>query len=113
MSLADLRREYARYGLTEADASPDPFAQFRRWFEQALAAGVPDANAMALATAGPDGRPAARVVLLKGFDERGFLFFTNYQSRKGRELAANPRAALLFYWPDLERQVRVEGAAAP
>lgn len=102
-----------RHGLTEAEAAGDPFAQFRDWFGQALTANVPDANAMVLATATPDGRPSARVVLLKGFDERGFTFFTNAESRKGRELAANPLVALTFYWPNLERQVRIEGVAAP
>jgi pyridoxamine 5'-phosphate oxidase len=110
MSIADMRREYTRHGLDEADVHPDPVEQFRRWFGQAVAAGVPDPNAMTLATAGPDGRPSARVVLLKAFDARGFVFFTNYHSRKGRELTANPAAAVLFFWSELERQVRVEGA---
>src|SRR5205085_6498641 len=86
--------------------------QFQLWFDQALAAGIHDPSAMVLATATPDRRPSARVVLLKGVDERGFTFFTNYLSRKGHELAANPRAALTFFWADLERQVRVEGAVA-
>jgi pyridoxamine 5'-phosphate oxidase len=108
-SPADLRREYTRRGLTEADADADPLRQFRFWFDQALAAGALDANAMVLATATPDGRPSARVVLLKEISERGFAFFTNYRSRKGRELAANPYAALNFNWPELERQVRAEG----
>jgi pyridoxamine 5'-phosphate oxidase len=108
-SLADLRENYTLGGLSEADAGDDPFALFRRWFEQALAAGLPEPNAMTLATATPDGRPSARVVLLKGFDERGFTFFSNYDSRKGHELDANPRAALVFLWHPLERQVRVEG----
>lgn len=111
MSLADLRREYVRNGLTEAAAAGDPFAQFRDWFDQALAANLPDANAMVLSTATSDGRPSARVVLLKGFDERGFTFYTNGLSRKGRELATNPHVALTFFWPELERQVRVEGSA--
>jgi pyridoxamine 5'-phosphate oxidase len=109
MSISDLRRDYTLRGLTEADVHADPVEQFRVWFDQALAAGVPDANAMALATTKPDGRPSARMVLLKHFDANGFLFFTNYQSRKGRELARNPAAALLFFWPQLERQVRIEG----
>jgi pyridoxamine 5'-phosphate oxidase len=108
-SLADLRVNYTLGGLSEADAGDDPAALFRRWFEQALAAGLPEPNAMTLATATPDGRPSARVVLLKGFDERGFTFFSNYDSRKGHELDANPRAALVFLWHPLERQVRVEG----
>src|SRR5207249_12165035 len=109
-SIADLRREYTLHGLNESEVHADPVEQFRVWFEQALAAGVPEANAMALATTRPDGRPAARIVLLKHFDANGFLFFTNYHSRKGRELSANPAAALLFFWPQLERQVRIEGS---
>ena len=95
--------------LDEADVAPDPFRQFGRWFEEARAAQVAEPNAMTLATADPSGAPSARVVLLKSFDERGFTFHTNYDSRKGRELAANPRAALCFYWQPLERQVRIEG----
>lgn len=109
MSIADLRKEYTRLGLNEADAATDPFTQFRAWFDAALQANLPEPNAMTLATATPDGVPSARVVLLKGVDERGFVFFTNYESRKGNELAANPHAALVFYWPELERQVRIEG----
>jgi pyridoxamine 5'-phosphate oxidase len=109
MSIADLRREYTLRGLNESDVDPDPVVQFCHWFDQALAAGVTEPNAMVLATAAPDGWPSARVVLLKGVDERGFSFFTNYHSRKGRELAANPHAALTFFWPELERQVRVKG----
>jgi pyridoxamine 5'-phosphate oxidase len=96
-------------GLTEADAGPDPLALFHRWFGDALASGLPEPNAMTLATCTPDGRPSARMVLLKVCDERGLAFFTNYRSRKGRELANNPQAALVFFWPTLERQVRVEG----
>ena len=92
------------------DLDPDPLAQFRRWFEEAGAAGLPQPEAMALATASPAGEPSVRMVLLKGADERGFAFFTSYESRKGAELAANPRAALLFWWQPLGRQVRVEGA---
>jgi len=109
MSIADLRREYGRHGLSEAEVASDPVTQLQTWLEQAIAAGVADANAMVLATATVDGRPSARVVLLKGLEPRGLTFFTNYQSRKGRELAANPHAAATFFWPDLERQVRVEG----
>ena len=90
MSLSDLRREYALAGLKESDLDPNPFKQFDKWFQQALAAGLPEPNAMTLATATLDGKPSARVVLLKGFDERGFVFFTNYESQKGRELSANP-----------------------
>ena len=109
MQLDSLRKDYAQRGLAEADMLADPIAQFRVWFDQAAAA-VPEPNAMTLATCTPDGRPSARVVLLKGLDERGFAFFTNYDGRKAQELAANPRAALVFYWGELERQVRVEGA---
>jgi pyridoxamine 5'-phosphate oxidase len=108
-SLADLRREYARAGLREADADLDPLGQFRRWFEEALAANLHEPNAMTLATASSDGRPSARVVLLKGFDERGFVFYTNYAGRKAREAEENAYCALVFYWGELERQVRVEG----
>lgn len=110
--LQRLRREYARAGLHERDADPDPVAQFARWFEEAVAAAVAEPNAMTLATATRDGVPSARVVLLKGFDERGFVFYTNYESQKGRELAENPAAALVFYWPELERQVRILGRVA-
>ena len=107
--VAGLRENYTRAGLAEADVVPDPVAQFRAWFEKALAANLHEPNAMTLATATPDGRPSARVVLLKGFDERGFVFYTNYEGRKARELEANPYAALGFYWGELERQVRIEG----
>ena len=107
--LADLRRNYALAGLSEADAGDDPFALFRDWFDAAVAAGLPEPNAFTLATATPDGRPSARVVLLKHLDDRGFTFFTNYQSRKAHELAANPHAAMVFLWDELERQVRIEG----
>lgn len=110
-SLADLRRDYTLAGLSEADAGDDPFALFHAWFAAAVSAGLPDPNAFTLATATPDGRPSARVVLLKHLDDRGFTFFTNYQSRKAGELAANPHAAMVFLWDGLERQVRVEGAA--
>jgi pyridoxamine 5'-phosphate oxidase len=109
MSIADLRREYARARLDEATVGPDPIAEFGRWFDEALKAEVLEANAMTLATAGEDGAPSARTVLLKGFDERGFVFFTDYRSRKGAELKRNPRAALVFYWSELERQVRITG----
>jgi pyridoxamine 5'-phosphate oxidase len=109
MSVADLRKEYMLHGLSEADVDPDPIRQFQIWFDQALAAALPEPNAMTLATATPDGRPSARMVLIKGVDARGFVFYTNYQSRKGRELAANAYAALVFYWAELERQVRIEG----
>lgn len=106
---SDLRIDYGRGQLNEADVSADPVEQFGRWFADANAAKVPEANAMTLATADASGVPSARIVLLKNFDQRGFTFFTNYDSRKGRELAENPRAALCFFWQPLERQVRVEG----
>jgi pyridoxamine 5'-phosphate oxidase len=109
VKIADLRTDYMRETLDERDVAPDPFRQFEHWFDEAVKAQVPEPNAMTLATAGPDGRPSARIVLLKGFDERGFVFFTNYASRKGRDLATRPHAALLFFWPELERQVRIEG----
>jgi pyridoxamine 5'-phosphate oxidase len=112
MTIADLRKEYTLRGLDEADVSPDPIEQFHVWFGQAVSAGLAEPNAMTLATADAEGRPSARIVLLKGFDAAGFVFYTNYEGRKGRELAANPRAALVFYWPQLERQVRVEGGVA-
>lgn len=106
--MADSNPPAAR-GLRRADLHPDPIRQFDEWFQRALAANIPEPNAMTLATAGPDGQPSARIVLLKGCDARGFTFFTNYESPKGRELEANPRAALVFFWPTLERQVRVTG----
>jgi len=109
MSLSDLRREYVIAGLKESELDPNPFKQFDTWFQQALAAGLPEPNAMTLATATLDGKPSARMVLLKGFDEHGFVFFTSYESQKGRELAANPQAALVCYWAELERQVRISG----
>jgi len=109
-SIADLRREYTLAGLDEREVAADPITQFSSWFEAARAAGVYDPNAMILATAGSEG-PNARAVLLKGYDEAGFVFYTNYESAKGRELAQNPNAALLFLWHDLERQVRIRGKA--
>ena len=112
-SIGDLRRDYAQGRLDEASVAPDPMLEFARWFEEALKAEARDANAMTLATASADGVPSARIVLLKGFDERGFVFFTDYRSRKGNELSQNPRAALVFYWPELERQVRITGSTAP
>jgi pyridoxamine 5'-phosphate oxidase len=96
-------------GLSEAELDPDPIRQFRVWFDDALGAGLIEPNAMTLATATRDGRPSARMVLLKGFDERGFVFYTNYEGRKGRELAENPYAALVLFWVELERQIRIEG----
>ncbi|MCU0248239.1 MAG: pyridoxamine 5'-phosphate oxidase [Bryobacter sp.] len=109
--LADLRESYLRGGLTEADAAADPFDQFQHWLEEAMAANLREANAMTLATVGPQGAPSARMVLLKGFDRGGFVFYTNYGSRKAGELEANPRAALLFFWNEFERQVRITGEA--
>jgi pyridoxamine 5'-phosphate oxidase len=103
------RKEYDRAALEEATIDRDPLRQFAAWYDAAVAAGVPEPEAMTLSTATADGRPSARIVLLRGFDARGFCFFSNYDSRKGRELAANPHAALTFHWPDLERQVRIEG----
>lgn len=110
LPLADLRRDYARATLHESDVDPDPVRQFERWFAEAQRAEVVEPNAMTLATADAEGRPSARVVLLKGVDERGFVFYSDHRSRKGAELAANPRAALVLYWAELERQVRITGA---
>ena len=112
VNIADLRREYQRASLTEADVDPDPLRQFQRWLHEAVRAELPEPTAMTLATVAADGTPAARIVLLKGVDDGGFLFFTNYQSRKGAELATRPAAALLFHWVELERQVRIEGAVS-
>ena len=109
--IAGLRREYADAGLTEADLAADPVTMFGRWFDDAVAAGLHEPNAMVVATADVDGRPSSRMVLLKGVDERGFVFYTNSASRKGSELAVNPSCALLFPWHPLERQVRIDGTA--
>jgi len=110
MSIADIRREYLGQPLSETDSDANPFRQFARWFAQVREL-EPDATEMALATATRDGRPSVRTVLLKGADERGFVFYTNYNSRKAKELAATGRGSLMFYWRSLERQVRVEGRA--
>jgi pyridoxamine 5'-phosphate oxidase len=110
MDIASLRREYSRESLDEADVDRDPIAQFGQWFDEALKSELREPTAMAVSTVGADGRPSSRMVLLKGCDARGFVFFTNYASRKGRELAANPHASLLFFWAELERQVRIDGA---
>ncbi|MEK6594242.1 MAG: pyridoxamine 5'-phosphate oxidase [Pseudomonadota bacterium] len=109
MDLTHLRQEYMRESLDEKDAARDPVVQFNRWFDEAVKARMPLVNAMTLATASAAGRPSARIVLLKGVDHAGFVFYTNYDSRKGTELAANPQASLLFHWTELEREVRVEG----
>jgi pyridoxamine 5'-phosphate oxidase len=108
---SSLRREYARAGLHETAMDPDPIVQFQRWFGNVIDANLHEPNAMILATATSEGLPSARTVLLKGYDERGFVFYTNYEGRKARELDANPACALLFYWGELERQVRIEGRA--
>ena len=108
--IARIRTDYKKGALDDEHAAADPITQFGRWWDEALNSQLPEVNAMTLATADAGGVPSARVVLLKGYDERGFVFFTNYDSRKGRELAANPNAALLFFWPELERQVRIDGA---
>jgi pyridoxamine 5'-phosphate oxidase len=112
MSLSNLRTEYERGELSENSAAQDAIEQFSRWFEQARAAGVREVTAMSLATASRDGRPCVRIVLLKEFDASGFVFYTNYLSRKGRELQDNPLACGLFFWIELERQVRIEGAVS-
>lgn len=109
MNLAELRRNYTAGGLLEEHADPDPHKQFLTWMREALECGVAEPTAMALATASRDGVPSARFVLLKGVDDRGFVFYTNYESRKARELDSNPRASLLFYWAEMERQVRIAG----
>jgi pyridoxamine 5'-phosphate oxidase len=108
--LTGLRHEYDAHGLRRADLHSDPFKQFGAWFAAALTADIRDVNAMSLATATPDGQPSVRIVLLKAFDERGFTFFTNYDSEKGKHLEANPHAALAFFWPKLERQIRISGS---
>lgn len=109
LTLCDLRQEYKLAELNEANCAPNPIAQFRKWFQEAQAAGLKEPNAMTLATATCNGKPSCRIVLLKEVIDGGFIFFTNYDSRKGQELKSNPRCALTFYWAELERQVRVEG----
>lgn len=110
--IENLRRDYTAEALDIPDVDSDPIRQFRHWFTEAVNAAVPEPNAMTLATVTPDGRPAARIVLLKGFDPAGFIFYTNYQGRKGRELDSNPHAALVFLWHELQRQVRIEGVVS-
>lgn len=108
-SIADLRIQYSRGTLDERDADPNPFVMFQAWLDLAIAENLPEPNAMVLATAALDAKPSARMVLLRGMDERGFVFFTNYSSRKGKELKENPFAALVFFWQPLHRQIRIEG----
>lgn len=110
MKLADLRKSYERAELDEKASHPDPRLQFEQWLQEAIQAELPEPNAMTVATVGEDGRPSTRVVLIKGCDERGIVWYTNYESRKGRELSAHPMAALQFHWVELERVVRIEGA---
>lgn len=112
MNLADIRKEYMLAGLAEADAAGEPFEQFERWMGDALRHQLPISNAMTLASVTPEGGPDARIVLLKGVDNGGFVFYTNYESAKGRQLAARPQACLLFFWVELERQVRIHGSIA-
>jgi pyridoxamine 5'-phosphate oxidase len=107
--IENLRREYRGSTLTEKEVTRDPIAQFEKWFKNALSAELIEPNVMTLATASPDGKPSARIVLLKGFDRNGFIFYSNYLSRKGKEIAKNPHASLVFYWHEVERQVRIEG----
>ncbi|HET7636026.1 MAG TPA: pyridoxamine 5'-phosphate oxidase [Burkholderiales bacterium] len=109
VNIADIRAEYAKASLSETDVASDPFRQFDKWFSEAVSADLTFPNAMTLATSDASGQPSARIVLLKGADARGFVFYTNYDSRKGRELAVNHHASLLFHWAELERQVRIEG----
>lgn len=108
-SIADLRKDYTLKDLNEEEIDPNPFIQFKIWFNQSVAAQLPEPNAMTLATCTPDGKPSARMVLLKDIDERGFVLFTNYKSQKGQEISVNPQAALVFWWAELERQVRIVG----
>lgn len=109
LPIAHLRKEYVRASLNEADTEQDPIDQFEKWFHEAVSAQLPEPNAMSVATVGTDGRPSSRILLIKDFDQRGFTWFTNYESRKGQELQHTPYAALLFHWVELERQVRIEG----
>jgi pyridoxamine 5'-phosphate oxidase len=109
MSIASIRRDYMRESLSENDVSGNPYRQFDRWWEEAIKAEIDEVNAMALSTVSSSGRPSSRIVLLKGYDDAGFVFFSNYESRKGQELEHDPHASLLFFWKELERQVRIEG----
>lgn len=112
MKIADLRKEYTQSGIRRSELAVDPVSQFRAWFEQAMQAALPEPNAMTLATVDEEGSPVARIILLKGLDERGFHFFTNYSSAKARQLAKTPKAALVFHWVELERQVRIQGTVS-
>ena len=112
-SIGHLRKEYTKNTLDVATVAPSPITQFEQWFEEALKAQIPEANAMNLATVSASGRPSSRIVLLKGIEKGFFIFYTNYESHKGRELAENPACALTFFWPELERQVRIEGISQP
>jgi pyridoxamine 5'-phosphate oxidase len=107
--IASMRKNYSQRTLSEKDVKKNPFEQFKQWFEEAVSSQLLEPNAMTLATASKKGKPSARTVLLKGYDERGFVFYTNYESRKGEELISNPQAAILFNWLELERQIRIEG----
>jgi pyridoxamine 5'-phosphate oxidase len=110
-NIADIRRDYSHQALSEKDVNANPFIQFGKWWEEAMQAEIDEVNAMTVATASADGLPSARIMLLKGFDEKGFVFFTNYESYKGQMLAENPKACLVFFWKELERQVRITGIA--
>lgn len=112
ISISDLRKDYRQQSLSETEVDPNPLQQFQTWFKQAIEAEILEPNAMTLATLSREGKPAARIVLLKEVDDRGFTFFTNYKSRKGEELAHSPWAALVFWWAELERQVRIEGSVS-
>src|SRR6478736_5452985 len=109
MSIADIRKDYKLRSLSEDEVAADPFTQFQQWWDQAIASDIDEVNAMTLATASNDGLPSARIVLLKGFNTKGFVFFTNYNSYKGKQLDENPKACLVFFWKELERQVRITG----
>ncbi|MDQ6755664.1 MAG: pyridoxamine 5'-phosphate oxidase [Bacteroidota bacterium] len=110
INIADIRKDYKLKSLLEKDVDADPLKQFRQWWNEAIESKVEEVNAMTLATSNKNGMPSARIVLLKGFNEKGFIFFTNYESRKGKELKENPHACLVFFWKELERQIRIEGA---
>lgn len=109
MSISSIRKDYQLQSLSESDVKQDPIGQFGKWWDEAIASSIDEVNAMTLSTVTAEGKPSARIVLLKGFDERGFVFFTNYESNKGVQLTANPFASLVFFWKELERQVRIEG----